>query len=235
MRIRTIGQLAVAVALVCLFSGCAPTEECGSWAFSGTPQSHPDQFPLSSAFTFNPSTCGKTCVCDIDAMIQMTWVYDATDQTNIYATSADEARATSNGWNIDRVTGSGYGWYGLLNDGKTFYSGWNTPGSNGKPNTLYDEPGGWPNNTWFYAVDVAVCFKSDTCVNRILGYYFWSWVIDGSGNATEFITSPAWKDLDTEFQNALAGWNAWAPTSGPQDDGTKLLPNAVSFPSMSDL
>jgi hypothetical protein len=170
-------------------------------------------------------------------MIQMTWVYDMTNGTNLYAGSGDEARATADGWNIDRVDGSGYGWYGLENDGKTFYSGWNTTGSNGTPNTLYDDPGGWGNNTLFYAVDVAVCFKSDTCANRILGYYFWSWYIDNSGNASEFIIAPAWKNLDSEFQSAVTAWNAWAPNSGPENDGfgSSTLSNAVSFPAMTDL
>lgn len=226
--------LIIVVALVCL-PACNPTLQCGTWAFNGTVQSHPDAFPLSSAFTFTPANCGQNCNCQQDIMTQMTWVYDFTEQTNLYAGSGDAARATPNGWNIDRVDGSGYGYYGLLNDGATFYSGWNTPGSNGTPNTLYDRPGGWPNNTWFTAVDVATAFKSDTCTNRILGYYFWSWFIDTNGNATESIIGPAWKDLDNEFQSAIAAWNTWAPTSGTQNDGTAVLPHAVNFPALSDL
>ena len=168
----------------------------------------------------------------------MTWVYDFDEHTNLYAGSGDAGRATADGWNIDRVDGAGYGYYGLQNDGVTFYSGWNTPGSNGTPNTLFDAPGGWPNNTWFAAVDVATCFQSDTCNNRILGYYYWSWTIDSSGNASEFITAPAWKDLDAEFQSALAAWNAWAPGSGSEDDGfpgDPVLPHAVNFPTLTDL
>jgi hypothetical protein len=170
-------------------------------------------------------------------MIQMTWVYDSTDRTNLYAGSGDAGRATADGWNIDRVDGAAYGWYGLENDGATFYSGWNSPGADGTPNTLYDEPANWPDNTFFYAVDVAICFKSRTCANRILGYYFWSWTIDGGGNAAEFIIGPAWKDLDVEFQSAVAAWNKWAPTSGPQNDGfgSPTLPTAVVFPAFTDL
>jgi hypothetical protein len=106
---------------------------------------------------------------------------------------------------------------------------------------LYDEPGGWPTNTNFWAVDVAVCFRSDTCTNKILGYYFWSWIIDNNGNGTKFITTPASKDFATEFQSALASWNAWAPTSGPENGNgvggptDPPLSNAVNFPSLSDL
>jgi len=228
---------AIAAVLACSLTGCNPTLECGSWVFSGTVQSHPAAFPLNSAFTFNPATCGKNCDCDTDCMIQMTWVYDVTDQMNVYAASGDQDRADADGWNIDRVNGAGYGYYGLLNDGVTFYSGWNTTGGNGTPNTLIDKPS-WGNNTWFYSVDAAVCFKSKTCSNHILGYYFWSWIIDNNGNASEFIIAPAWKDLDTEFQSALAGWNKWAPTSGTEDSGFSgqpVLPNAVPFPTLTDL
>jgi hypothetical protein len=214
-----------------------PTVNCGSWVFTGMVED--DSFPLSSAFTFTPATCDSGCNVQIDAMIQITWVYDATDRMPLYANSQDEAVADADGWNIDQLNGEGYGWYGLLNDGTTFYSFWNTTGGNGTPNTLYDNPSGWGPDTYFYAVDAAVCFKADPCNNKILGYYFWSWIIDNSGNGTEFITAPAWKDLDTEFLNAVASWNSWAPTSGPEDgisgtDPTKL-PNAVVFPPLSNL
>lgn len=235
----TAAKLAVAAVLVCL-AACTATLECGSWVFNGTVQSNPDAFPLSSAFTFTPSTCGKTCACDTDAQIQITWVYDETSKTNLYAGSGDAGRADANGWNVDRIDGEGYGYYSLINDGKTFASFWNTTGSNGTPTTLFDEPGGWPDNTFFYAVDVTTCFSSRTCNNNILGYYFWSWYIDSSGNASKFIIGPAWKDLDTEFQSALAAWNAWAPTSGTESGtsgiaGEPSLSHAVNFPAMSDL
>jgi hypothetical protein len=227
--------VAFALALTCLLSGCQPTEECGSWTFTGTPSGN--TFPLSSAFVFTPATCGKSCQCDTDAMIQMVSVYDATDQTYLFAGTGDANRAVAYGWTIDRVDGAGEGYYGLLNDGATFYSGWNTTGSNGTPNTLYDEPSGWGPNTYFYALDVAVCFKSRSCENRILGYYFWSWTLDSSDNGAKFIISPAWKDLDATFQSAVAGWNAWAPTSGAETDPVDsiTLPNAVPFPTLTDL
>jgi hypothetical protein len=239
MRMPTAPTFFVLAALVCL-SACVATLECGTWAFSGTVHSQPDSFPLSSAFTFTPATCGKTCDCQTDAMIQITWVYDTVSRTNLYAGSGDAARADANGWNVDRIDGEGYGYYSLINDGVTFASFWNTTGSNGTPTTLFDAPGGWPNNTYFYALDVVACVKSSGCKNKILGYYFWSWSIDNSGNASKFIISPAWKNLDGEFQSALAAWNAWAPTSGAQP-GTSGIPgepsllNAVNFPALSDL
>jgi hypothetical protein len=240
MKIKSLGKVALAASFFFLLTGCQPTLECGTWVFTGTPSGN--AFPLTSAFTFNPASCGKKCDCQKDVMIQMTWVYDTDTQTNLYASDQPQgARSTSNGWSIDRVDGAAYGYYGLLNDGSTFYSGWNTPGANGTPNTLYDEPGGWGANTYFYAVDVAVCFTSETrekpenCHDRILGYYFWSYILDNNDVGQEFITAPAWKDLDAEFQSALAAWNNWAPTSGPETDSTATLPNAVAFPTLSDL
>ena len=233
-QLPTAAILSVAAALVCL-AGCAATLECGSWAFSGTPQSNPDKFSMNSAFTFTPSACGKDCDCEEDVMTQMAWIYDINDRTYIYGGSQDAARTTANGWFIDRVDGSRYGFFGLNNDGVTFESYWNTPGSNGTPNTLYDIPAGLPNNTWFYAVDVATCFKSRTCNNRILGYYFWSWTIDNEGNASKFIIAPAWKDLDSEFQSALTAWNAWALKSGNTMPGQPMVPNGVNFPTLTDL
>jgi len=166
-------------------------------------------------------------------MIQMTWVYDATNQTNLYASNTG-SHSDANGWTIDQLDGWAYAYYSLQNDG-TFSATYGLPGSNGTASALDDTPSGWPANTYFYAVDVPVCYSSKTCQNRILGYYFWSYILDSNDVGQKFITAPAWKELDTEFQDAVAAWNAWAPTSGPEDDGTKKLPNAVALPALSDL
>lgn len=241
-----LGGLAV---LACLVSGCLtacqPTLECGSWTFTGTPNSLAspnDKFPVNSAFVFNPANCGKQCQCNTDAMIQMVRVYDVDEQMFLAGSGESTAWADANGWMIDQTVFDGWasGYYGENNDG-TFDPGYNTVGSNGTANTLYDEPGGWGASTIFYSLDVAVCVKGNqdqSCQNRILGYYFWSWVIDDKGVGQKFITAPAWKDLDTEFQSAVAAWNKWAPTSGPVGGGTTgetLEPHAFPFPTLSDL
>ena len=231
-------KLAGLLAILCLLASCQPTLECGSWNFNGNIQG--DSLPLSDAFTFNPANCGKNCQCDTDAMIQMVRVYDADDQMFLAGSGESTEWIDSDGWMIDQqpLLGWAEGYYGLNNDGTTFDSEYNSVGSNGTPNTLYDDPGGWGPNTYFYAVDVAVCFKDDNCQNRILGYYFWSFIVDGAGNPQKFITSPAWKDLDTEFQSSVASWNRWAPTSGPVGGGSTgqiLVPHAVPFPTLSDL
>jgi hypothetical protein len=167
-------------------------------------------------------------------MIQMIWVYDTVLKTNLYPSSQQGKRSTPDGWSIDRINGAAHGYYGLQNDG-TFASFWNTTGANGTANTLYDKPSVGYANVDFYAVDVAVCYQSRTCNNQILGYYFWSYTLDSSDVGHKFITAPAWKDRDTEFQKAIAAWNAWAPTSGKENDGTGTLDHAVAFPALSEL
>jgi hypothetical protein len=233
MKINAVGKLALVAAFCYFIAACTPTYQCGTWVFSGTPTG--TQFPLSSAFTFNPSGCGQNCPDSQDVMIQMVWVYNADTHSMMYPSSEPQGgSADPDGWFIDRLTGAAYGYYGLQNNG-TFYPGWNTPGGPGTANTLFDEPGGWPANTYFYAVDVAVCYGSKSCNNKILGYYFWSYILDSSDVGQKFITAPAWQDLDTEFQSALTAWNNWAPTSGTENDGTGSFPHANAFPALSDL
>ncbi len=233
MKLKTVGLVALCAGVLLSVTACTPTFQCGTWVFTGTPVGN--AFPLTSSFTFNPSSCGQSCPESQDVMIQMTWVYDENTHTNIYASDQPQGvRSTPNGWSIDRVDGAAHGYYGLQNDG-TFYSGWNLPGGPGVATTLDDEPGGWGANTYFYAVDVAVCYNSSSCNNKILGYYFWSYILDSSDVGQKFITAPAWQDLDTEFQAALTAWNNWAPTSGTESDGTGTIAHAIAFPALSDL
>ena len=235
MKARIVGLLAraSAVCLVCLLVGCQNTQECGTWSFSGTPSGN--TFPLTTAFTFNPATCGKNCTCNKDPIIQMVFVYDATNHMNVYASDQPQgARSDAHGWSIDQINGWAYAYYSLQNNG-TFSATYGLPGSNGTASTLMDAPSGWPANTYFYAVDVPVCYSSQTCQNKILGYYFWSYILDNNDQGQKWVIGPAWKDLDTEFQNAVAAWNAWAPKSGIEYDGTATFPHAVALPALSNL
>jgi hypothetical protein len=145
----------------------------------------------------------------------MVHVYNVEDKTYEYIASYEQDRATANGWFVDRVSGQKWGYYGRLNDG-TFASYWNPPGNNSTATVLYDSPSRPTSETsiLWEAVDVPICIASETCSNRILGYYFWSWFVDANGVPSKFVTAAAWKDLDTEFQSALSAWNAWAPGAG---------------------
>ena len=60
-------------------------------------------------------------------------------------------------------------------------------------------------------------------------------ILDGNDKGQKFITDVAWKDLDAEFLNAVSAWNAWAPSSGSQNDGTGTKPHAIALPALSDL
>jgi len=230
LRYALVGLAAMACA------GCTSTLQCGTWNFSGTPSG--TTFPLSSSFTFDPSSCGANCDKAQDVMIQMTWVYSEDLHTNIYASQQPQGdRSDANGWAIDQLNGWAYGYYGVLNDG-TLDTSYNIPGGPGTANTLFDTPGGWGANVFFYAVDVAACYKSKTCNNSLDGYYFWSYILDSSDVGQKFITAPAWKDLDQEFQSTVAAWNSWAPNSGPQNnDGVTGVskPHAIAFPALNDL
>jgi hypothetical protein len=238
MRIARLWRSTLFCSLIVLVIGCTATLECGTWVFSGTPTGN--SFPLQSAFTFNPAGCGQTCTGSEDVMVQMTWVYDISTHTNLYASDQPQgARSTADGWAIDQLNGWAYGYYGVYNNGVLTGPGlytYNSPGGPGTANTLYDEPGGWPANVYFYAVDVAVTYDSRTCNNEILGYYFWSYYLDSTDTGQKFVTAPAWKDLDTEFADAVTAWNKWAPTTGPQYDGsTTTLPHALPFPALTQI
>ena len=101
-----------ALASVVALAACQPTLECGSRVFNGTPSGN--SFLLANAFTFNPAACGQNCTRDQDAMIQMTWVYDETEQKNVYATDQPQStRSDANGWSIDQLNNWAYAYYGL--------------------------------------------------------------------------------------------------------------------------
>lgn len=85
MKINAVGKLVLVAAFCYLITACTPTYQCGTWVFSGTPTG--TQFPLSSAFTFNPSGCGQNCPGSQDVMIQMVWIYDADTHSMIYPSS----------------------------------------------------------------------------------------------------------------------------------------------------
>jgi hypothetical protein len=217
MKLRPVGQFAVAAALLCILCGCTPSQQCGTWAFSGSTSGNPFTSSVNSAFTFNPADCGKSCNAQIDAMIQMVRVYDLTNETFVYPSSAYYARENPYGWSIDQSDGWAYAYYGLY---------------------------GQPPNSEFWAVDAAVCFKSDTCQNKIAGIYFWGFSVDSSGNASQIFNAPGWTGLEAEFQTTVTAWNKWAPTSGPEAESTTppfpvpgqpTLPSAVPLPALSDL
>jgi hypothetical protein len=242
VQVRSAVKWTTATAL-CVLAACTPSQQCGTWAFTGSTQGNPFSSTISSGFTFNPAACGKRCACDTDAMIQMVLVYDLTNNTFEYPSSAYYARENPEGWSMDQSDGWAYAYYGLNNDGVTFNDGFNQPGSNGTANTLYDGPYGQAANSEFLAVDVAVCYNSSACSNKILGIYFWAFAVDAKGNASSVFSTPGWTGLEAEFQTTVSAWNTWAPSSGSENEDTGPFPvsgqptltHAVALPALSDL
>jgi hypothetical protein len=252
-RITPVRSLVVAgfmAVTVFVLPGCHPTVECGSWAFTGTPGANgANSYGVSNGFTFTPANCNSTCNCTVDGIIQMVLVYDAANQTYLesaFGEANGSARATPDHWMIDQYDAWGYAYYGLENDGVTFDAGFNNAGSNTTVSTLNDLPGGQGANIFFYALDVDVCYNSQTCQNSILGSYFWSWKSDNNGTASTFFNVKGWKEIEDEFQKAVTVWNtSWVPLSHTlvqngsliMNDGVSstTLTQAATIPTLTDL
>ena len=146
--------------------------------------------------------------------IVRTWSFDSS--MPLYPSDEKRDRATANGFYIDRIPGRIWGYYGRNDDG-TFAS-YLTPGSNDADAVLLDSPSRpeaapWL-DIWWQAVSVPVCLEGDDCVNDLLGYYFWSWVVDSGGTITGIIDLNGWEFLQDEVDDAVVQWNAQAPGLG---------------------
>ena len=182
---------------------------------------------MSLTFDFNPSDCGSNCTCNPVCFIQMVRNYNFDNGNYLYPSTEKQQRATANGWYIDRIEGRVWGYYGRNNDGS--FAGNLQPGSESTNTILSDEPARpesepWI-NFWWQAVSAPVCIQMrSTCANKLLGYYFWSWMVDADGHVPTPFHANAWKNLDGDLQDAINRWNIQAPG---------LSKN--SFPGLSDL
>jgi len=212
-------SLSLACAAV-LFAGCGtPTHPCGTFTFSGTPVGNGGE-NISDSFSFGPSQCSTTCNCQTICFIQIVRIRD-TDTGEYLAPSSQQfdrivtgqASPALNGWAIDRIDNRVWGYYARDNDG-TFAS-YLTPGSSTSPAILTDGPGGWPDSSWFDAVDVPVCIDSKSqCVDELLGYYYWLYTV-GAGGATETPFSEIGVDWNEQAVDlCIAKWNSTAPGVG---------------------
>jgi hypothetical protein len=206
------------------------TIPCGTFTFSGSPDGSRGEF-INNSFAFSPSACSATCTCNQIAYLQIVRIIDSdtgdflspsTDQTNREVTGDPDA--SQNGWAIDRIDGRVWGYYGRNNDG-TFAS-YLTPGSNTTPSVLGDEPSGWPDNSWFDAVDVPVCLDAEAhCNNGLLGYYYWLFIV-APGGATQAPLNEIGVDWNRDaVDKSVARWNA---TAGPLGKNAFPVFNRVS-------
>lgn len=226
-----------------LATGCGnPTAPCGTFTFNGSPYTPGGVF-VTNSFAFNPSACGSSCTTNTIAFIQIIRIIDIETGEYLQPTSQQAARmvinapsppsgppptpvmtpvgvtglvpSTLNGWAVDRIDGRVWGYYGGNNDG-TFSSD-DVTGSNSSPAVLTDNPYHWYANTRFDAIDVPVCIDPrSSCVNNLLGYYYWLWAVGENANAAG---SAPFSEIGVTWTQqaaalAIAQWNATAPGVG---------------------
>lgn len=213
-------MLLPAVGLMCMIVACGnPTRPCGTFSFTGSPNGARGE-NISTTFSFSPGTCNSNCQTNTIAYIQIVRIIDRDTGDFLAPTSQQQARivtgqpdATSNGWAVDRIDGRVWGYYARNNDG-TFAS-YLTTGSNTSPAILGDGPSGWPDSSWFDAVDVPVCIDAkSSCVNNLLGYYYWLFVVDTGGGTGAPINEVGVDWMQTSVDLAVAMWNTTAPGVG---------------------
>lgn len=214
-----IARLSVLFLCVSILVGCETLQPCGDFEFTGTEfdTAASNGVDMDVAFDFEPTDCGCNCTCDEIPYVQIVRTWSFEDAQPLYPSTEKAQRATTNGWYIDRIAGRIWGYYGRNDDG-TFAS-YLTPGSNTVDAVLRDSPrrpqmDPWL-DIWWQAVSVPVCIDSGApCENRLLGYYFWSWLVDDAGTVTGIIDLNAWERLDDEVLDAVGEWNTQAPGLG---------------------
>ena len=208
------------VLLFLLMVGCGnPTTPCGVFTFTGAPNGARG-INMTQTFQFGPPPCSASCTTNSIAYVQIVRIIDR-DTGNFLAPGPEQqtrivtgqATVALNGWAVDRLEGRVWGFYGRNNDGT--FAGTLTPGSNASPAILRDSPSGWPDNSWFDAVDVPICIDANSgCVNNELGYDYWLFIVNPGGN----VGNP-FNEIGVDWHRdavdvAVAAWNANAPGLG---------------------
>jgi hypothetical protein len=213
-----VSTLAVVVVSMSLTS-CTSTGACGAFDFQGSVDdtSTSNGITASVDFDFTPMNCGSSATCDLVAFVQIVRTLDLDTFTGLFPSTEKEDRATTDGWYIDRIPGRIWGYYGRNDDGS--FAGTVTPGSDTVTATLFDAPNRpeaepWL-DIWWMAVTVPVCLDNNSVIlDNLLGYYFWSWVVDPAGGVGDPIDSIAWVPQDQSFADAVVEWNQQAPGLG---------------------
>ncbi len=212
--------LLLCVGAIVLAAACGQaTHPCGTFSFSGSPNGNRGE-NISTSFSFSPGACSSNCGTNTIAYIQIVRIIDS-DTGDFLAPSTQQhdrivtgqADATQNGWAVDRIDGRIWGYYARNNDG-TFAS-YLTTGSNATAAVLGDGPSGWPDNSWFDAVDVPVSIDANSsCVNNLLGYYYWLFIVNSGGSTGSPFNEIGVDWNQTAVDLAVAQWNATAPGVG---------------------
>lgn len=208
------------ICTIAVIAGCGnPTLPCGTFSFSGSPNSNRGE-NISTSFSFSPGVCSSNCNTNTIAYIQIVRIIDRDTGDFLAPSSQQQDRivtglpdATSNGWAVDRIDGRVWGYYARNNDGS--FASYLTTGSNASPAVLGDSPSGWPDNSWFDAVDVPVSIDANSiCVNKLMGYYYWLFIVNPGGGTGSPINEIGVDWNQTSVDLAVAKWNATAPGVG---------------------
>jgi hypothetical protein len=219
MRLRKYLFLVPLLLLATSNQFCTPVPKCGDFTFTGTKvdTSSNNGLDMNLRFDFHPAACGAGCTCNLVCYVQIVRTVDMQTYVYVYPSAEKQGRANAEGWYIDRIEGRVWGFYGRNNDGS--FAGTLIPGSDTSPTTLFDGPSRpeaepWL-QVWWQAVSVPVCIQAGSgCQNKLLGYYFWSWLVNDAGTVTGPVDAIAWRPLEDEFDTAVTGWNAQAPGLG---------------------
>jgi len=221
VRASRLTVLATLLAVCLLEAGCSCQRLpiCGAFAFTGSKYdtSTENGIDMSLRFDFNPATCGAACSADSICYVQIVRTVDLEGGTYLYPSAEKAARATPDGWYLDRLEGKKWGYYGRNDDG-TFASTL-SPGGNTTPTVLVDAPRRpeMAPYIWIFweAVSVPVTIRADaSCTDRLLGYYFWGWIVAKDGSVAGPLYAPAWEPMENDVDGGVAGWNAQAPGLG---------------------
>jgi hypothetical protein len=221
LRAKSKGLLSVIFLITfgILLSSCERIQPCGNFTFTGNTFANGSSNGLNMnlSFAFDPAACGKPA-CDAPKIcyIQMVRTYDFDEGTFSYISEEHQARAIEYGWYIDRLTGKKWGYYGRNDDGS--FASTLSPGNNNTPAVLFDSPSR-PSSMagiWWQAVSASVSIDAgnSSCNNNLLGYYYWSWIVNQDGTISDdnIIQLVARENLHLVLDAAISAWNTQAPS-----------------------
>ena len=218
-QVRSCFTTLIAASLVAILMGCGtPTRPCGDFNFAGTATTRRG-VDVSVAFDFKPALCATVCESNTNAYVQMVRIIDLDTGAFVAPNSEQQNRIVTgrpqpamNGWAIDRVPLRRWGHYGRNDDGS--FASIVTTGSNTTPATLWDSPSVVPDHVWFDAVSVPVSIDpGSACTNRLLGYQYWLFVLNGGVSTAPFNATGVDWHRDA-FDHAVTEWNADASGLG---------------------
>lgn len=221
--------------------GAVAIDPCGKFSCSGKPHTR-HGVNIALKFLFGPKECDATCSCKSIAYIQIARVMgrDGQPQFELPGTDLlhvqDDSDLWANGWAVDQeLFDSKWGFYGLQNTGQ-FNSAMLSPGSDDEEAVLRDGPKGWTKDLmvdYVQFVSVPVCMDSAAqtpCGDKLLGYYYWDFVIAEDGTITGPSHELGTKSDQVAVEKAITAWNSAVPSFREiYEIEKKTFPNPTSL------